>query len=312
MKKIMICALAAVMLAACSKHENGGDAVPEGEVAIRLSAGVPSAAVTPDGKAPIVENDQFTAGVAGWETTITPTYAAETWKSTAADIKANTVAQNITLSPVQVYNASNDIKTFIKAWYPAGTLSNGIVTFDNATGEVDAMLAATVSGSKRAQVSTPLAFAHKTTQLVFKVAGEKSLAAGTTLTSITVKNVQKPVGFDLTKEVAETGSVTFAAQADLTVPGISTPAIPIATDAPATPLTVGKPVMVKPLSGNSFNLDIETSNAEYKNVTATIDTDSDFAEGKAYTITLTFKQTGISPKATVADWTTGTGTGDVE
>ena len=59
-------------------------------------------------------------------------------------------------------------------------------------------------------------------------------------------------------------------------------------------------------------LDVRTSAAFYENVQVIIDEDADFQPGKAYTITLTFTQEDISLKASVTEWTHGTGSGIVE
>lgn len=70
--------------------------------------------------------------------------------------------------------------------------------------------------------------------------------------------------------------------------------------------------MIKPMTGNTVTLRIETSAATFDNVVATIADDTDFKEGKAYTITLTFKQQSLNLTATVAEWTQGSGSAEVE
>ena len=70
--------------------------------------------------------------------------------------------------------------------------------------------------------------------------------------------------------------------------------------------------MIEPFKGNTMSLDVRTSATLYEDVQVIIDEDSDFQPGKAYTITLTFTQESISLKASVTEWTTGTGSGIVE
>ena len=70
--------------------------------------------------------------------------------------------------------------------------------------------------------------------------------------------------------------------------------------------------MILPLTGNTLKVDVTTDKATYEDVTVTIDDDTDFQAGKAYEITLTFKQFGIELSATVAEWNLGTGSGTVE
>ena len=306
MKKILISILAAAALAGCSKSENNGGGDPAGSAAIVLSAGVPAATVAPQGKAPIVSGSTFTAGVAGWESRSgSATYTDATAWTTTASITANATAQNITLTATQVYSPDKDVKSYMKAWYPAGTLTFGVVTFSNADGTADPLLAAEVVGSKSDRTGKTLSFAHKTTQLKFVVKEGQGLSAGTTIDKIAVKGAQLPTGFDLSTDAA-----TFAAAADLNVPGITAGAITIGTTEAGD--AAGDPVMIKPMTGNRITLDIATNKAAYEDVTATIDTDEHFVEGKAYTITLTFGQAGIDLSATVAEWTTGTGSGSVE
>lgn len=202
----------------------------------------------------------------------------------------------------QVYHAEDNIKTYMKAWHPAGTPADGKVTFSNTDGTVDALLAGEVVGSKRDNTGKVLQFAHKTTQLKFKAVADASLAAGTTVDKITVLNAQLPTGFDLAAD-----AVTYAQAASLTVPGLDTP-VEITT----TAADAGAPVMIQPMTGNTVTLKIETSTATFDNVVATIADDTDFKEGKAYTITLTFKQQSLNLTATVAEWTQGSGSAEVE
>lgn len=101
--------------------------------------------------------------------------------------------------------------------------------------------------------------------------------------------------------------MTYAAVATLDVPGI-----PADKEISTTAAVVGEPVMIRPMRGNTVTLRIETSSATFERVTATIDDDTNFVEGKAYTITLTFKQQSLSLTATVAEWTRGSGSAEVE
>ena len=139
--------------------------------------------------------------------------------------------------------------------------------------------------------------------------GEQSREAATNVTAITLKSVQVPSGIDL-----GTDQLTGAAAADLTVPGFNASVeIPIKNDdGEATPATAGEPVMILPLTGNTLKVDVTTDKVTYEDVTVTIDDDTDFQAGKAYEITLTFKQFGIELSATVAEWNLGTGSGTVE
>lgn len=293
--------LALAALAGCSKSESGnasfGDDVP-----VTLSAGIATGSIAPDSRAVVETGAAFTAGVAGWETSDVPAYGSAAEWYTTAGITASTVAQQVSPATPQVYNANNGIKTYMKAWQPAGAPANGAVTFSNTDGTVDVLLAGPISGSKNDNTGKVLQFTHKSTQLKFKVVADASLAAGTTIRKISVLNAEIPTGIDLTSD-----AVTYAAAAMLDVPGI-----PADKEISTTAAVVGEPVMIRPMSGNTVTLRIETSSATFERVTATIDDDTNFVEGKAYTITLTFKQQSLSLTATVAEWTKGSGSAEVE
>lgn len=293
--------LALAALVGCSKSESGNASFGD-DVHIALSAGIPTASIAPGSRAVVETGTAFTAGVAGWETDAAVAYGnAATWYTTA-NITASTAVQPVKLAASQVYNANNGIKTYMKAWYPAGAPVDGAVTFPNTDGTVDVLLAGPISGSKNDNTGKVLQFAHKSTQLKFKVVADASLVGGTTIRKISVLNAELPTGIDLTSD-----AVTYAAAATLDVPGI-----PADKEISTTAAVVGEPVMIRPMSGNTVTLRIETSSATFERVTATIDDDTNFVEGKAYTITLTFKQQSLSLTATVAEWTKGSGSAEVE
>ena len=298
--------LVAASLCACSKSESGEQL--SGGDAIRLSAGLLSASV--QSKAPINSGDKFTPAVAGWESTAAASYtAAPTWNTTTSEITASATAQAVTLTAPQVYNANGAVKTYMKAWYPQGTLTNGTVTFTaddsyKGDGTDDVLLASEVSGSKSDRENKVLAFEHLATQLKFVVKAGQGLAADTKLTKIELKGVDVPGGIDLA-----TDALTGTAKETLSVPDIDGSLVIGTTE---TGDAAGSPLMIVPPSGNTVTLKVTTSVAEFDNIEATIDTDEKFQAGKAYTITLTFGQKNIELSATLAEWSAGTGTGLVE
>lgn len=300
-KQILLSFLAAgLLLSGCSKNESG-DPSDGGRVPIRLGSGVAMVS-----KTPVNNGTQFTAGIAGWENTSSETYAAAPLWNTTIQTTANaTTAQTVTWTKQYYYNADEGTTTYMKAWYPAGTLSGTSVTFPNTVGDVDALLAPVVSGMKNNKDGKVLAFAHQTAQINFKVKAGTGLAANTKLRSIKIKSVQLPTGFDLKKTGA--AAVTYATAADLTVPGITADATTIA----ATAAFVGSPVMIKPITGNTFSIDVETNNATYTGKTVTV-TGSNIEAGTAYDVTLTFTQSTIELKATVTAWKDATGSANLE
>ena len=317
---------AGILLAGCSKSENGrgegpvyGDGQP---VAIRLSSGIGDAAKA-GSKAPVTAEAPATVQIEGWENTEAEAYAgASTWQSTAAVTVSETAAA-ITLSPVQYYNADENIKTYIKGWYPAAKSANGKVTFSAAEdaekgyvyagdGTDDVLLSNEVSGGKKEaeQISEPLVFDHVTTQLVFKVKKDESLAAGTKIKTIKLKGGKIPSEINLSS-----GTVTFIAPTeDDGKLDTKAEVAEITTEAKQA----GVALMVEETADNdALTLFIETTidgttvAATYDNVKIKPRTGTGFKKGTAYSIEMTFKQAGISLEANITPWTEAEGEGEV-
>lgn len=299
----MILLLAAVALAGCSKNNEGPvtPPVPDGPVAVQLSAGLHT---LPAPKSPVVSGTAFTAAVAGWESASAADYSAAAAWSTTAQIKASASAAAITLEQSQNYSQQSGVKTYMKAWYPAGTLAGGNVTFGGTQdGTTDVLLAGEVSGSATDKDVKTLTFNHPLTQLKFKVDADDSFGSATEITGISIHDAQLPSGISLT-----TDAVTYGGAANLAVPGIAAGQTITTTAAAA-----GDPVMMKPFTGNRITLTVTTSGATYANVKATIDDDTDFIAGKAYTITLHFSGADLQVQAQVTEWVdSGTGEGNVQ
>ena len=301
-----ICLLmAAACLCACSKDKDG--ALPDGAADIVLSAGIPTASV--QSKAPVNSGDKFSPSVAGWESSSAVNYAvAPTWQTTTSEITASATTQAVTLTDGQVYSADKTIKTYMKAWYPQGTLADGQVTFTGdasykGDGTDDVLLAGEVSGSKIDRANKVLAFGHMATQLKFVVIEGEGLSADTKLMKIELKNVEVPGGINLV-----TNALTGTAKEALSVPDIDGSLVIGTTEAGDA---AGSPLMIVPPVGNTVTMKVTTSTAVFDNITATIDTDENFVAGKAYTIALTFNQQKVDLNATLADWSAGTGSGTV-
>ena len=301
---------AGVLLAGCSKSENeGGEGPVHGDgqlVAIRLSSGIGDAAKA-GSKAPVTAEAPATVQIEGWENTEAEAYAgASTWQSTAAVTVSETAAA-IAHSPVQYYNADENVKTYIKGWYPQVASADGEVTFTNTDGTVDVLYATEVSGDKNTEVDQPLVFNHKSAQLVFKVVKGEGLAAGTKIKTIKVKNTAIPTSLTLSSN-----TVNYTDMAELEVPNVTVAEIG------ETAAVAGDPLMVKPVDDNTtVTLYIETTADDGSTVAATYDdvalttSDGKLTEGSAYTVTLTFKQAGISLEANITPWTEATGEGEV-
>ncbi len=332
--QILLSLLAAgVLLAGCSKSENEGGELPGNgqSVAIRLSSGIGDASKAGT-KAPVTAEAPATVQIEGWENTEAETYAgASTWQSTASvkvltpeEIEADDIVNDITLSPVQYYNADENIKTYIKGWYPAAKSANGKVTFSAAAdpdkgyvyagdGTDDVLLSNEVSGGKKEaeQISEALVFDHVTTQLVFKVKKGEGLAAGTKIKTIKLKGGKIPGGIDLSS-----GTVTFTAPTE-DDGKLDTKAEVAEITTEAT--QAGVALMVEETSDNdALTLFIETTTDDGTTVAATYDnvkikpsTGTGFKKGTAYSIEMTFKQSGIVLEANITPWTEATGEGEV-
>lgn len=299
MDRIVLLLVTATAFYACSGTDGPSSEPEDGKIPVELSAGVPVVS-----RAVVETGDSFTAGVGGWETDgVSADYSDPPAWYTTADITASATERAVSLAEKQYYNPDKNIRTCMVAWHPAGEPADGLVAFDNADGTVDAMLAARISGSKEDKSDKVLNFTHRTTQLKFKVVADPSLPEGTTLKRITVKDVRLPKGFNL----PEAKVVFDENPGPLTIPGLENPfAIPDEA------VSAGEPVMVMPMPGNQAVLEIETSSATFSNVVATIDDDTDFVEGKAYVVTLTFRSQSLALSAMVTEWTHGTGSAEVE
>lgn len=294
MKNTLLSILAVAAMVSCSNEKTPSDDSISREIKLN------GAIVSVNTKGSIGATDNFTASIGGWESTGNPIYtAAPTWQTTTS-ISGGAQNDDVTLATPQYYNADNGIKTYVKGWYPAGTPVSGIVSFSNTDGSVDVLYANAVSGSKLTPIASSLSFSHLTSQLNFEVVAGKGLAAGTTLTSITVKDVQAPVSLNLTN-----GSLGTETPKDYLVQNI--------TNNPTigkTALSVGNPLMI--LSGTTLKLKVVTSNATFDDVAVTLNQDASLVAGKAYTIKLTFTQVGIVFSSSVSPWTNETGAGQVE
>lgn len=304
--RILFLSLAAgVILSGCSKDEyvggNASDVTTDELVPIRMGSGI----ATTVSKAFVTSGTEFTAGIAGWENTASETYAAAPlWNTTIQTTADAATEQVVSWADQKYYNADENTSTYMKAWYPAGTLTGTTVNFENTDGSVDALLAPAVSGSKNNKDGKVLAFAHMTAQIKFRVKAGAGLDAATKLRSITIKSVQLPTGFDLTKDIGE--AVTYDEVADLSVPNIAADAVIIGDETP-----VGSEVMIKPITGTTFTVDVVTDKATYTDQTVTVDGEN-IAAGMAYDVLLTFTQSDIALTATVAGWTDKQGSAEIK
>lgn len=296
--------LGSTVMTGCAKSDNPVGAEEGNPLAVRLSAGLQATT-----KAAVNTGTLFTAAVAGWQNTGAVDYGrTRTWLTSATVTAAQTAAE-ITLAQKQYYSQDGTEKTYIRAWYPQGTLTDdGTVAFAGdasyrGDGSDDVLLAGEVSGSALDNEPKTLAFKHPLTQLKFTVQGDALFGSSTTIRSITLKGAGVPTGFDLKRD---------AVSYDTPAAGVGVPGIDGTQRITTTQTAAGQPVMVRPYESNTFRVDVETSDVTYRDVAVTIDADASTLPGKAYTVALGFAGFEITTRANVAEWDdSGTGSGDV-
>ena len=308
MKRIFTLLLGLVLLAGCSKSDDGSNDTDNTLVPIELGAGVntPSRVV-------ITPGDPVSgAGIAGWEVVSggQVNYVVVPEWNTTISTTADPDPQTVSWGDTQYYDPDASTTTHMKAWYPGGTLQpDNKVTFNgqNVKGGFDVLLSDVVSGNKKDGADGNIAFRHMSAQIKFSVKKGAGLDDGTTIHSITIKEASLPTGFDLTKGIDDDGAVTYGGPDDLE---IVCGDVKI-DDTSDKGKSVGDPVMIKPIAAKQFRIDIVTNKASYTDQLVTVD-DTEVARGTAYNILLTFTQAGISLKATVEDWKTADGSGNIQ
>lgn len=307
MKKNFISLLAIAVLAGCSGNEENA-AIDDGRlVPIELNAGVNALS-----RAVIASGSEITnIGIAGWEAEEGKVNYAQTYTwHTHLTTTASTTAHNVTWKEQQYYNADENMYTYMKAWYPCGDfntspIKDNKVTFSN-DGTVDVMMANIVYGSKIHKASGSLQFQHMTSQIKFNVKKGTGLTEGTKIEGIVIKDAQYPIGFDISRDYSEPNAITYSGTADLPVPHINSNQV-IGDEAQA-----GDPVMIRPTGGNTFTIDVETSETTYENCAVTLTGGVKMEKGYVYTITLTFGHAGLELTATVDEWIPATGSAELQ
>lgn len=334
MKKVFLSMAAfALVMASCSKEEVPGTTNPDGvtnAVAIKIGQTVKGL----ETKAPVVNNSKVEATVLMHDASSTSaewskfsavyqnkvnggTFDNDADRATVstAMFMAGTEAA-VTLAPTLYYPViSSSNHAFLAAVSPKGTVEGQTVKMASVDGEQDVMYAPAVDfGTTPTDAATAanLEFAHKTTQLIFKM---KMMAASSngewggsaTLKSISLVDGQLPTAVNFTN-----GEVSWTNPAPVAVPGISSSAI-ATTDA----AQVGNALMVK-AGGVKVNVEILAGGKTYTyNDVVVMKADASTtplvaAEGSSHTITLSVKEpdkaTGakeISATATVTEWKAG-------
>lgn len=304
----MISMLAMAAMVSCTNEIEGPDQPKVNgneQVEIKATAGV----LGVETKAPIINGTKFTPAIVGWEGTATPTTEAPAWNTTtSSDIEAGSNV-SMPFKDKKYYNPDGTTHTYICAFFPTGTITSNIVSFTNTNADQDIILTNIVdAGAKPAGVAaaTMMTFSHKLTQLQFKVGGDASLATGTKIKSISLVKVTVPTSFNIV-----TGDLNGTESATFTVPNLTESVIPTMSEDGTGASNAGDPIMIKPIGGTTFSINVVTDQGTFNNVTVTL-AQADTDGGISYNVTLTFKQKEITAQGTVTAWTEKTGTGTVE
>ena len=170
------------------------------------------------------------------------------------------------------------------------------------TGEEDVIYAGPVAGSKGTPIASAMIFNHKLTQFKFVIQRDNT-STDADITAVSVKIKDAKTTFKL-------------ALADGTLSDWATPLSTIQPIADATAKiaasTATTGYMLEP-DMSSITLCVSATGYSEQEITINGTDENKFEAGKAYTITLTFKGTEITPSATITEWGDGTGaSGDIK
>lgn len=288
MKKTLIVAILGIIFSGCTKT-----GTPEQNVPINFKAGV--SIVT---KAAITDIDDLEP----IQILRAPDHATNAdYSSLTAPTITGTIngSGDVTPSTAQYYNANNALYAWFAAFYPAAvSISSGVATF-TINGSQDLVWAPSVSaGTKDSpNVAFSFAFAHKLSKIQVNIVAENVSAVSNWGTVNSIK-INSATSLDL--DIDGSGAGTLAAN--------STPVLTDIQTLNASDVAVSDVVLttsnqdmgsIMILPGTNITLKIATTAG---NETVNIGT---IEAGKAYTINLTFKLTGITFKATLTDWADG-------
>lgn len=288
MKKILTLAILGIIFSGCTKT-----ATTEKNVPINFKAGV---SVVTKASITAIDNLEPIQILRAPDHATTADYSALSAPTITGTIDG---AGNVTPSTAQYYNANNTLKAWFAAFYPAAaSISSGVATF-TINGSQDLVWAPSVSaGSKNSpDASFSFAFDHKLSKIQINVVAEN---AGAVSSWGTVNSIKINAATSLDLDIDGAGAGTLAANSTPVLTDLQTLN---ASDAAISDvvLTTSNQDMgsIMILPGTNITLKIATTAGNETVNIGTIET------GKAYTINLTFKLTGITFKATLTDWSDG-------
>lgn len=229
---------------------------------------------------------------------------------TAIDATINST-DGFKFSTPQYYNPIATIQSHLIGYHPktegGGTRNKNIVTYTTITGQEDIMCTGITSGNKKDNITKKLNFTfdHQLAQYTFKIqaADQQAVTTWGKITSIKLIGQQTAATLTLnTKALAFTGDSNGEIIVGTDKTGFDT------TDPVNNPIAFGSPIMVQP---NQTDMKVKVTtenNPEGIEVPLTVAS----VVSTSYIVTLTFKATEIGATATIGEWLTGTGSGDVQ
>ena len=306
---LSFCIVATALLCSCSKEPVESFAEGDPTSPILPDAGVAATVETKADLSGVVSGRTFPANytkvfsVVGYKGTAAPT---NNWSSPyIANIAVNSGASSALSFATSQYYPANGDKVYFYAYSPVSgtyTAGNGTTTPKVAwtiTGSQDIMAAQVTTGigkvASGTQSQPAFAFTHKLKQVKFKVVKDASFEDNIKLTSLKIIGAKTAATMDLSTGTVSWGSTT----GDLNVYSNSTGQALTTTAA-----SVGSAQMFEP--GASFKVRAIAGGVTYADATVTLSGTNAGQAGVSHEVTLTFKRSGIVPKATITNWTTGT------
>ena len=306
---LSFCIVATALLCSCSKEPVESFAGGDPTSPILPDAGVAATVETKADLSGVVSGRTFPANttkvfsVVGYKGSTAPT---TNWSSPYINnIAVNSGASSALSFATSQYYPANGDKVFFYAYSPASgtyTAGSGSTTPKVAwtiNGTQDIMAAQVTTGIAKAATGTQsqpaFAFTHKLKQVKFKVVKDASFEDNIKLTSLMIIGAKTAATMDLSTGAVSWGSTT----GDLTVYSNSTGQALTTTAA-----SVGSAMMFEP--GTSFKVRAIAGGVTYADATVTLSGTNAGQAGVSHEVTLTFKRSGISPKATISEWNPGT------
>ena len=286
MKKMFIPVLALLGMVACTNENEPEIEISNNEpVEIKMAAAIVD--VNAKTRTIAKEGEEVVIAFAKQESKTDPT----NWNDAEnVNAKINT-DKSITFDTPQYYSTDAATNTYFIGYSPAGTLSNGIVTFTGMNGSQDIIYAEVVQGNKNTgKVELKPAFTHKLAQLQFKFVKDASFQSAATVTEIKINGTKLPESLNIAN-----GIITYATSTS-TITAFTGATYAMGNQDPIIPANNLIEVGI-----NSINLDITLSdNSKFMGIPVSLTT----KEATAHVITLTFKQAAASGSASIGTWAT--------